>query len=324
MQLNTSSEKDIQAKAGRCCFRVIQSTAVLAAGLLALTGLPSRAEEAHEGKSSDEVARELTNPASSLSFLTMKHQFRIYDGNLPGASDQWNYTFLFQPVFPFPMGETSSGGKSNIFVRPAFPLLGDQPIPALRGGNLGYDTPTGFGDIGFDLAYGVTEKSGFIWIVGMVGTLPTASDSRFAGKQLRLGPEMFIGHGYKWGLIGVLPQHQWDVAGWGDNYSSLTQIQPVLNVNLGKGWVVGTQPMIQYDWRQGQWTVPINFQVSKTVQLGKLPLRVQLEADYYIGRSNAFAPEWLIGVNITPVVPNFINSWLRGSGKDQELVRAGK
>jgi hypothetical protein len=258
------------------------------------------------------VARELSNPATSLSFLTMKNQFRLYDGDLPNADDQWNYTFLFQPVFPFPMGETSNGGKANIFVRPAIPLLFDQPVPTVSGGEFDYDDTTALGDIGFDLAYGVTEKSGFIWIGGMVGTLPTATDSKVAGKQLRLGPEIFIGKGFKWGLVGIFPQHQWKVAGWKDESFSTTQIKPVLNLNLGGGWVVGTQPMIQYDWEGHQWNIPLNLQIGKTVSLGKMPLRVQLELDYYVERPDAFAPKWLIGLNITPVVPNFINNWIRG------------
>lgn len=270
-------------------------------------------KEAHHGKSADEVARELSNPATSLSFLTMKNQYRFYDGDLPDADDQDNYTLLFQPVFPFPMGETSKGGKSNIFVRPAIPFLVDQPVPTLSDGRLDYDETTALGDIGFDLAYGVTEKNGFIWIVGMVGTLPTATSSKVAGRQLRLGPECFIGKGYKWGLVGLFPQHQWTVTSWGsDEYFSTSQIQPVLNLNLGEGWVVGSQPMIQYDWTQEQWNVPLNGQISKTLQLGKMPLRVQLEVDYYVERPDAFAPKWLIGLNITPVVPNFINNWIRG------------
>ena len=269
-------------------------------------------KEAHHGKSADEVARELNNPASSLSFLTLKNQFRIYDGDLPDADDQNNYTLLFQPAFPFPLGETSSGGKANLFVRPAIPLVVNQPVPTVSGGEFVYDDTTAMGDIGFDLAYGVTEKSGVIWIVGMVGTLPTATDSRVAGGQWRVGPEFFIGKGFKWGLVGIFPQHQWDVAGWGDESFSTTQIQPVLNLNLGNAWVVSSQPMIQYDWNQEQWNVPLNLQIGKTLQLGKMPLRVQLELDYYVERPDAFAPEWLIGLNITPVVPNFINNWIRG------------
>ena len=44
-------------------------------------------------------------------------------------------------------------GKANIFVRPATPLLVDQPLPELAGLTFGYDKGTALGDIGFNRAY---------------------------------------------------------------------------------------------------------------------------------------------------------------------------
>lgn len=70
-------------------------------------------------KSTDEVARELANPNNSLASLTFKNQYRAYTGDLPNADDQNNYTLLFQPVFPFTLKPTESGGKANLFIRPA-------------------------------------------------------------------------------------------------------------------------------------------------------------------------------------------------------------
>ncbi|MDH4230894.1 MAG: hypothetical protein OEW04_02565 [Nitrospirota bacterium] len=149
---------------------------------------PAGAEE----KSADEVARELANPNNSLASLTFKNQYRWYKGDLPGADDQDNYTLLFQPVFPFTMKPTASGGKANIFFRPAFPIVFDQPVPEVKNGQLGFKGVTALGDVGFDLGYGVTEKTGLLWAFGMVGTLPTATDSDVAGKQWRFGPELLI------------------------------------------------------------------------------------------------------------------------------------
>lgn len=30
------------------------------------------------------------------------------------------------------------------------------------------------------------------------------------------------------------------------------------------------------------------------------------------GEEEAFGPEWMIGFNITPVVPNFVDRWVKG------------
>ena len=67
-----------------------------------------------------------------------------------------------------------------------------------------------------------------------------------------------------------------------------------------------------YNWNGDQWTVPLNMAVGKTVMMGKTPVKLQLEVNYYVEKPDAFGPEWMIGLNITPVVPNFIEKWIKG------------
>jgi len=117
------------------------------------------------------------------------------------------------------------------------------------------------GDWGFDLSYGVTEKSGLLWLGGINGTLPTASDSDVAGKQWRLGPELVLAKITKVGVFGIFPSHQWDVAGWGDGKDydySTTQIQPLIIFTPGGGWQIATKGIYDYDWEGEEWTVPLN------------------------------------------------------------------
>jgi len=273
-------------------------------------GLLSGASVPEHSQSADEVAKQLANPNNSLASLTFKNQLRWYQGDLPGADDQFNYTLLFQPVFPFTMSETASGGKANLFVRPAFPILVNQPVFDAASGS--FNKASGLGDIGFDLGYGVTEKNGFLWAFGMVGTLPTATDSRFAGKQLRLGPEMLLARFEKWGLYGIFPSQQWNVTGWSDKYYANTQIQPILKFLPGGGWSVGTAGIMNYDWSSQQWSIPVNLTISKTITAGKTPLKLEIEVNYYVKQYDAFGAKWMIGFNVTPVVKNVFNSWIHG------------
>lgn len=311
----------------RCCSSVSNgASSILARGarlLLAATVLllvvafwpnPSLAAEkaapSPQEKSADEVARELANPNNSLASLTFKNQYRWYTGDLPHADDQSNYTLLFQPVFPFGLEPTASGGKANLFIRPAIPILFNQPV--FRPAQLDFDGVTALGDIGFDIGYGVTEKSGLLWAFGMVGTLPTATDSDVAGKQLRLGPEGLIAKFYKWGLLGLFPSHQWDVAGWNGGYFSTSQLQLFLKFLPGGGWAVGSTPILNYDWKSREWTIPLQLVAGKTVKWGKTPIKWEIEVNYYVKQPDLFGPEWMIGLNITPVVPNFIERWVKG------------
>ena len=279
-------------------------------GVLSGASVPE-VTEAHQGKSADEIAKELANPNNSLASLTFKNQFRWYTGDLPDADDQSNYTLLFQPIFPFSLTPPSDTSKAIFFLRPAFPMLFKQPVFDLQ--KFDFDDVTALGDIGFDVGYGVTEASGFLWAFGMVGTLPTATDSDVAGKQLRLGPEVLIAKFDKWGVWGFFPSHQWDVTGWGDGgYYSNSQLQLFLVSLPGGGWSIGTTPILNYDWKAEEWTVPLNLSISKTLMIGKMPLKLALDMNYYVEQPDPFGPEWMVGLEITPVVPNIFESMIRG------------
>jgi len=272
--------------------------------------------EAHHGKSADEVARELANPNNDLARLSFKNQYRWYKGDLPGADDQSNYTMLFQPIFPFSLGTKPDGTKQTFFLRPALPMVFNQPTPGVSGaGGLEWNQTTAMGDWGFDAAYAETKKSGFLWAAGMVGTLPVATDSAVAGKQLRLGPEVLFAKITKVGTFGIFPSHQWDVYGWGDGKSnaySTTAIQPLIIFTPGGGWQISSKPIIDYDWIAEQWTVPVTLGVARTVMLGGRPWQFELEANYYVDQPDAFGPEWMLSLNVTPVVNNFIESMFKG------------
>lgn len=159
---------------------------MLAMMVCAVTAAASQEQSAD----TNAVARELSNPNNSLASLTFKNQYRWYTGDLPGTDSQDNYTLLFQPAFPFSLQPTDRGAKANVFLRPAIPLFFNQPV--LDTDTDRFDNATALVDIGFDAAYGVTEKSGLLWAIGMVGTLPTATGAGIAGKQWRLGPELLI------------------------------------------------------------------------------------------------------------------------------------
>jgi hypothetical protein len=261
-------------------------------------------------KTADEIARELSNPNNSLASLTLKTQYRWYDGSLPDAGKQGNFTTIFQPVFPFTLKDTASGGKANLFVRPGIPILIEQPIFDPINGSFGSET--GIGDIGFDIGYGVTEPNGFLWAYGMVGTLPTATSSEIGGGQLRLGTELLFAKFEKWGLYGIFPSHQWDVTGWKDQSYNNSQVQIFLIGLPGGGWSVGTTPILNYDWNSEQWTIPLNLTISKTVVMGNTPWKLAAEINHYVEKSDTFGSEWMVGFSFTPVVENFVETWVRG------------
>ena len=265
----------------------------------------AKAEE-NAPKSADEVAKELANPAGSLASLSFNFQYTEFEGDLPDSRDQDSLSMIFQPVLPFPVGDK---GRRLIF-RPAFTFAYKQPF--FDGAKLDFDNQySNLADTTFDLVYaGTTMKTqhcGFLWGTGIAGTLPTATDDDLAGDQWRLGPEFFGGILRKWGIVGALVSHQWNVAGSNDTYHSSSAAQYFYAIGLGKGWQIASSPLITYDWEADSgeaWTVPIGVGLAKTTKIGKMPWKFQLQLQKFVAQPDTFGPDWLIKFTITPVIKN--------------------
>lgn len=275
---------------------------LLVSSLLICLALPVFGQD-EEAPSVDEVARELSNPNTALASMTFKNQFRLFAGELPGATDQSSYTLLFQPVLPFPRSD-----GSKIIFRPAVPLLVGQPI--FRADSGSFETKTGLGDIAFDLVYAFPSKSSWLGAMGFISSVPTAARD-LGTARWTLGPEVLLGKLSTQSVAVFLPSHQWDIAGWGEADISMTTMQLVYVYLPAGGWNVGSAPIITYDWNAEQWNVPVNFTVGKTVTLGGRPWKLALEVNYYVESSDSFAAEWMVGLNLTPVLENYVDTLLR-------------
>ena len=302
---------------------------ILAATLLALgpssATLLAHSEESaaqqtsdeQSAASSEELAKQLANPNGALASLTFRNQFRWYDGDLSGAGDQSNYTLLFQPTLPFPLKKKGH----QITLRPAFPLIFDQPVisgsglanvgsvqvpqpPSAGVGDESFGSESGLGDIGLDAIYGISTETGLIYGFGAFLSMPTATSDVLGTRRWTLGPDLMLGKVRQKTVLFTLVSHQVDVAGSGDKDVSLTTLTLAGIYLPAGGWNVGTSPIINYDWEGEQWTVPLNFLVGKTVVLGGRPWKLQGEVNYYIEAPDAFGAEWMVAFNISPVVQN--------------------
>jgi hypothetical protein len=272
-------------------------------GVTVSTGEPE--EIGNEGSASTasaaEIAAELANPNTSVATMTFKNQFRWFEGDLANANDQTSYTLLFQPSLPFVL---DSGDK--ILWRPAVPLLVDNPVLNTRTGE--FEGESGLGDIAFDLAYVPKTDPSLMIAYGFITSLPTATNDLGTDKWT-LGPEFLIGKIAPKYLIGLFPNHQWDVSGSGDADINLTTIQAFYTYLAGGGWTVGSAPIMNYDWNSEQWTVPLQINVGKTVVAKGRPWKLSVELNYYVEKPDAIGPEWMLSLNIAPVVNNAMAKW---------------
>lgn len=270
-------------------------------GFVLLAAAIASAEEV-PAPSADEVAAKLANPNAPLASVTTKLQYRTYDGDLPGAGSESSTTLLFQPSLPFPL----ANGDSILF-RPAVPLQLDFPV--FDAGTSTFDSEAGLGDIAFDIAYARTTSTGMLYAGGLVASLPTATDDALGTDKFSLGPEFLIGKLTQKYVVGIFPNHQWDIAGSGDTDVNLTTIQVFGTYLPAGGWNVGTAPIINYDHNIDEWTLPLNFTVGRTIIRNSRPWKISVELNYFVEAPDSFGPEWFIGFNVAPVVENGLAKW---------------
>ena len=244
----------------------------------------------------NEIAVKLANPNTALASLNFKFQLRQFEGTaVPGG--ETGTGIIFQPVLPFPL----DNGDSIMF-RPAFPLQTDQPLP-------GGGSESGLGDIGFDLMYSFKPKNGVVIGVGIFSILPTATEDALGLDTFALGPDALIAKLTKKHVYGVLANHAWGVGGSSDKDFSTTTINGIYVYLPGGGWSLASVPIMSYDHENNQANIPLNFTVGKTVIWGGRPWKLGLEFNYFVEKSDQFAQDWFIGINIGPVVTNVFADW---------------
>jgi hypothetical protein len=110
-------------------------------------------------------------------------------------------------------------------------------------------------------------------------TVPTASNPEVLGSdKLSIGPTGVIFYGIKKWTMGAVGSNIWSVAGDSSREDvNFFFAQWFVNYNLGKGWALGTAPIITCDWEAAsgeECTIPWGLQISKVTHIGHQPVNV--------------------------------------------------
>ena len=248
--------------------------------------------------SAQEIANELANPNTTLGTMNFQFDYIAFDGDLPGSDKQEAFRIQFQPSLPYALSD-----NTNLFFRPAIPVILDQDVPDAQGGfdSKGVD----LGDISFDAALGRSFKNGVVLVGGMVATLPTATDDALGLDQWLAGPEAAIAVLRKWGVVGLLLTHQWDVAGENDYSTSITGGQYFYTINLKEGWQINGSPTFSYNHHadsDNAWTFPLAIGLAKTTIINGRPWKFGLQFWHYVKSPDTFGPDFQLRFTVSPVV----------------------
>lgn len=260
--------------------------------LVAIAGLSAYSVAKADADDDSDLAQELTNPVADLVTIPIQVNF---DRNI-GLNDEGTKTFMnIQPVIPVDVNE-----GWTLITRTIVPVVHQDEIFPGQGSQFG------LGDITEQLFFSPKKPtdSGLIWGVGAAILLPTATDSLIGAKKWGVGPSgIVLTMPGRW-TIGGLANHIWSVAGDSDRADiSNTFLQPFVAYTLPSAWTYSVQTESNYNWKQEQWSVPLNFSVSKLVFFDKLPVSLQAGVGYWL-ESPAQGPEgWRFRLQANIVLP---------------------
>jgi hypothetical protein len=266
----------------------ILTAAALVSAMAFTTTLFAQDAAADEKAAAAELAKKLSNPIASLISVPIQNN---WDFGI-GSENAMRYTANIQPVIPF-----SLNTNWNLITRTIVPVIYAQSPTA------GGRDASGLGDIVQSFFLSPKEPVGG-WIVGAGPVLlyPTATDSLLGAHQWGGGPTVVALQQSQGWTYGMLANHLWSYAGWGDQSVNATFLQPFVSYTTKSVTTFGLNTESTYDWSHSQWTVPINVSVSQLLKVGKLPIQLAVGAKYY-AEGPSGSPDWGLRFAVTFLFP---------------------
>jgi hypothetical protein len=181
---------------------------------------------------------------------------------------------------------------------------------------------TGFGDMYYVGLFAEKEATTlangakFVWGPGFDIGAPTATEDVLGSGKWTAGPSfiaVYMGEKFKG---GGLVTNYWDFAGDDDRDDvRMTNLQYFHYWSLSDTLSIGAAPNIIMNWEaigSDRFTVPIGIGINKTIQVGKVPIRLGFEVNYSVHRPDEIpGTKWDIRFYAIPAVPSALFSWMQ-------------
>ncbi len=233
-----------------------------------------------------ELAQKLANPIAAIVSVPFQLNF---DDKLGPDDTGKRTTFNFQPVIPF-----SLDNGANIVTRTIIPYIWQKDLIAGT-------SQSGFGDILFSAWYSKTTESAFTWGVGPVVRIPTGtevSSGTWAAGFTVIGLKV----NGPW-TYGGLANHIWDLESDPTTPTSTTFVQPFVSYSTPNAWTYNVTSETSYDWKAKDWSIPLNFNVSKLAPVAKVPVNWQAGIGYWATAPESGPKGWRFRLQAQIVIP---------------------
>jgi len=241
----------------------------------------------------EELARAAQNPLASLISVPFQNNTNFDVGPEEDVQNVLN----IQPVVPFSLNE-----KWNLITRTIIPVI-SQP-----GSSPDQNRKNGLGDIQFTswASPKAATASGWIWGVGAVAQLDSASDDRLGAGAWGLGPTAVVLKSSGAWVFGGLINNIWSVSTDRDDVNQML-IQPFINYNFPDkpGRYLTFAPIITANWEADSdnvWTVPLGLGIGQVTRFGKQPVNMQASV-YYNVVTPDFGAKWQLRLQLQLMFP---------------------
>jgi hypothetical protein len=275
-----------------------------AAGNLALGAMT---ESAAEGAEEDKLAKQLANPISSL--ISVPFQANEDFGYGP-SHNGYKFTLNIQPVIPISISK-----DWNLILRTIFPIVSQHDLFYVE--NLPKNSPLqpqnrsqdGLSDTTQSFFFSPKKPGpfGLIWGLGPVFLYPTGTHPFLGTGTFSMGPTVVVLKQMGGLTAGALMNQLWSVV-IEEHRSSLSQmfLQPFIAYTTKTHTTFTLSSESTANWNNtpgdAKWTVPLIFQISQILKIGKQPISLQIGAKYYAD-SPRYGPDWGVRFALTLLYP---------------------
>ena len=265
------------------------------------SAVAQESQTADPSQTAAEVSKEAANPLASI-WLMQLQQNNTSVGMPANGGNRVQSNLQFQPLISVKLSDDWS-----LVTRPVLQIFNATPFPGPSGRT---DRITGFGDTALALALSPGHRLVGNWLLaaGPTFIFPTATDSRLGQNTWQAGPAAAFGYSGKNFITYVFPQQWFSVDGDGRRTRQMSLIYAFVHT-LPNGWTVGTNPDMLVDWeasRGNRLTFPVGLQVGKLHKVGILPVKFDVQVQYYAVRPEVNSPKWNLQFQMTPILPALI------------------
>ena len=243
-------------------------------------------------ESAADLAKKLSNPVAALISVPLQLN---YDEKIGPTESGKRWLLNVQPVVPISLNE-----NWNVISRTILPVVSQKDIFP------GAGTQSGLGDIvqSVFVSPKAPTAGGWIWGAGPVLLLPTGTNDLLSAKKWGLGPTAVLLKQESGWTYGALGNHIWSVAGDSARPDiSTTFLQPFLSYTTPSAWTYAANTESTYDWKNKQWSVPLNLLVSKVTKIDSQLINVGGGVRYWADGPDSGPHGWGLRFVVTLLFP---------------------